>query len=147
MKNGVTINIDFDGTCVTHDFPRVGKEIGAVPVLKRLVANGYQLILFTMRSDRKEAKPIIDPTIQNVTGEFLTDAVKWFEKHDIPLYGIQTNPTQSNWTTSPKSYAELMIDDSSLGCPLKYDLELSNRPFVDWVIIEEWLENNNIINK
>ena len=143
----MTINIDFDGTCVTHDFPRVGKEIGAVPVLKRLVANGHQLILFTMRSDRKEAKDTLDPTIQNVTGEFLTDAVKWFEKHGIPLYGIQTNPTQSNWTTSPKSYAELMIDDSSLGCPLKYDLKLSNRPFVDWVIIEEWLENNNVINK
>ena len=143
----MTINIDFDGTCVTHDFPRVGKEIGAVPVLKRLVANGHQLILFTMRSDRKEAKDTLDPTIQNVTGEFLTNAVKWFEKHGIPLYGIQTNPTQSNWTTSPKSYAELMIDDSSFGCPLKYDLELSNRPFVDWVIIEEWLENNNIINK
>lgn len=23
------IAVDFDGTCVTHEFPRVGKEIGA----------------------------------------------------------------------------------------------------------------------
>jgi len=26
------ICIDFDGTCVTHEFPKVGKDIGAVPV-------------------------------------------------------------------------------------------------------------------
>lgn len=31
------IAVDFDGTCVTHEFPRVGKDIGAVPVLKELV--------------------------------------------------------------------------------------------------------------
>ena len=143
----ITINIDFDGTCVTHDFPRVGKEIGAVPVLKRLVENGHQLILFTMRSDRKDKKETNDPTIQDVTGEFLTDAVNWFKKHDIPLYGIQTNPTQHNWTTSPKSYAELMIDDSSLGCPLRYDVDMSNRPFVDWEAVEEALENMKLLTK
>ena len=85
----MTINIDFDGTCVTHDFPKVGKSIGAEKVLKRLADNGHQLILFTMRSDRKEAKPVIDPTIQNVTGKFLTDAVNWFKENNIPLYGIQ----------------------------------------------------------
>ena len=141
------LNIDFDGTCVTHDFPRVGKEIGAVPVLKRLVENGHQLILFTMRSDRKDKKETNDPTIQDVTGEFLTDAVNWFKKHDIPLYGIQTNPTQHNWTTSPKSYAELMIDDSSLGCPLRYDVDMSNRPFVDWEAVEEALENMKLLTK
>ena len=134
------LNIDFDGTCVTHDFPRVGKEIGAVPVLKRLVENGHQLILFTMRSDRKDKKETNDPTIQDVTGEFLTDAVNWFKKHDIPLYGIQTNPTQLNWTTSPKSYAELMIDDSALGCPLIFKKEISERPFACWETIERYLE-------
>ena len=143
----ITINIDFDGTCVTHDFPRVGKEIGAIPVLKRLVENGHQLILFTMRSDRKDKKETNDPTIQDVTGEFLTDAVNWFKKHDIPLYGIQANPTQHNWTTSPKSYAELMIDDSSLGCPLRYDLQVSERPFVDWEAVEEALENMKLLTK
>ena len=133
------INIDFDGTCVTHEFPRVGKDIGTVPILKKLVANGHRLILFTMRSDRKEATPVIDPTIQNVTGKFLTDAVNWFKQNEIPLYGIQKNPTQINWTTSPKSYAPLMIDDSALGCPLKIDLELSSRPFVDWEKVEQEL--------
>ena len=136
----MTINIDFDGTCVTHDFPYIGKSIGAENVLKKLVDNGHQLILFTMRSDRNLAKPTMDSTIQNVTGNFLSDAIDWFKKNDIPLYGIQTNPTQINWTTSPKSYAELMIDDSALGCPLKYDKSVSDRPFVDWEKVELILE-------
>lgn len=143
--SGMTINIDFDGTCVTHEFPKVGKSIGAEKVLKRLVDNGHQLILFTMRSDRDKPKPVIDPTIQNVTGKFLTDAINWFKDNDIPLYGVQTNPTQLNWTTSPKSYAELMIDDSALGCPLKIDLGLSKRPFVCWVTVEKHLELMGIL--
>jgi len=141
----MTINIDFDGTCVTHDFPNVGKDIGAVEVLKKLTDAGHQLILFTMRSDRKEATPVIDPTIQNVTGKFLTDAVNWFKENDIPLYGVQKNPTQFNWTTSPKSYAELMIDDSALGCPLFIDKSLSSKPFVNWKKVEQLLIEQKII--
>lgn len=141
----MVFNIDFDGTCTTHDFPNIGKSIGAEKVLKRLTDAGHKLILFTMRSDRKEAKPVIDPTIQNVTGKFLTEAVDWFKENDIPLYGIQTNPTQHNWTTSPKSYAELMIDDSAIGCPLIFNRSISSKPFVDWVKIEEYLENMGIL--
>ena len=64
----------------------------------------------------------------------------------LPLYGIQKNPTQFNWTTSPKSYAELMIDDSTLGCPLRYDLQVSERPFVDWGTVELYLENMGCFN-
>lgn len=141
----MTFNIDFDGTVVTHAFPHVGKDIGAVPVLKKLTDAGHQLILFTMRSDRSEKKETGDPTIMDVTGNFLTDAVNWFKENDIPLYGIQSNPTQKNWTTSPKSYAEIMIDDSALGCPLKYDPQISNRPFVDWEQVEEILTKSGII--
>jgi hypothetical protein len=141
------INIDFDGTCTTHAFPNIGEEIGAVPVLRRLVEEGHRLILFTMRSDRKIAIPVLDTSIQNVTGNFLSDAVNWFYKHNIPLYGIQKNPSQYSWTTSPKSYAHLMIDDSALGCPLKIDLSLSDKVFVDWDEVENLLETSGILSK
>lgn len=139
MNEKITLNIDFDGTCTTHDFPNIGKDIGAIPVLKRLVDNGHKLILFTMRSNR----PFIN--FNGSTRDTLDEAVQWFVNNEIPLYGIQTNPTQHTWTESPKSYAPLMIDDSALGCPLKYDLSISNRPFVDWDKVEEWLENNKLI--
>jgi hypothetical protein len=141
----ITINLDFDGTVVTHDFPHIGKDIGAVPVLRRLVEKGHQLILFTMRSDRTNKGDTLDSTILDVTGTFLTDAINWFKENNIPLYGIQTNPTQHQWTTSPKSYAQLMIDDSALGCPLKYDEKLSSRPFVDWIKVEKMLEEMGLI--
>lgn len=141
MKNTIEINIDFDGTCVTHDYPRVGCDIGSISVLKKLTDKGHRLILFTMRSNGNAFKNI-DGTVDN---DGLNDAVNWFKDNDIPLYGIQRNPTQSNWTTSPKSYAPLMIDDSALGCPLKMDSSVSPRPFVDWVKVEEMLIEMGLI--
>lgn len=141
----ITLNIDFDGTVVSHAFPLIGKSIGAEKVLKELTDNGHKLILFTMRSDRKELKETNDENIQNVTGQFLTDAVNWFNENNIPLFGIQKNPHQVNWTTSPKSYAEIMIDDSALGCPLKYDPTISPRKFADWVEIRKMLVEMKLI--
>jgi len=113
------IAIDFDGTCVTHEYPRVGMDIGAVPVLKELTERGHKLILWTMRS-----------------GKTLQDAIDWFEQNGIPLYGIQRNPTQDTWTESPKAYAELYIDDDALGCPLT---QKQCDTFVDWVAVRKLL--------
>lgn len=124
----MVIGIDFDGTCVSHEFPRIGVDIGAVPVLKELVANGHSLILWTMRSNV-------------VSGSFLDDAIDWFDKNDIPLYGIQTNPAQSSWTSSPKAYCQLYIDDAALGCPLVS----STRDYVDWIRVREMLIEMKII--
>ena len=50
----MTIAVDFDGTCVTHDFPKVGKNIGAEIVLKKLADKGHKIILYTMRSHPSE---------------------------------------------------------------------------------------------
>ncbi len=145
------ICVDFDGTCVTHEFPKVGKDIGAVPVLKELIKNGHQLVLFTMRSD------IVNPTGEDnelhlESGNYLTDAVNWFKQNEIELYGIQTNPTQHTWTTSPKAYAQLYIDDAALGCPLLYGNFGENgeggyfdRPQVDWVMVREMLIKNGLL--
>ena len=43
------IAVDFDGTVVTHAYPEIGDDAGAVPVLKELTDNGCRLILYTMR--------------------------------------------------------------------------------------------------
>ena len=121
------INLDFDGTVVLHTFPDIDPtDIGAEKVLKDLVDKGHRLILFTMRSD-----------------EYLHDAVKWFSDRNIPLYGVQTNPTQHKWTNSPKSYAPIMIDDSALGCPLVHPDE--GRPYVDWVKIRKLLVERKVL--
>ena len=129
------IAVDFDGTCVTHDFPRVGKDIGAVPVLKELVKNGHRLILYTMRSHG-------DPRIQKnlpptyvgklLETDVLDDAIQWFKDNDIPLFAVNDNPTQHSWTNSKKVYFHVLIDDAALGVPLKKDIFLSKNPYVDW---------------
>lgn len=124
------ICIDFDGTCVTHDYPRIGFDIGAQEVLRDLVAHGHRLVLFTMRS-----------------GKELEDAVAWFKKNEIPLYGIQSNPTQADWTSSPKAYAQLYIDDAALGVPLRFDKALDgSRAFVDWGRARIALMNGGLLN-
>ncbi len=128
MVNNMYIAIDFDGTCVTHDYPRIGKDIGATEVLKRLIKSGHKLILNTMRS-----------------GKELQDAIDWFKENDIELYGANKNPSQKSWTNSPKVYAHMYIDDAALGCPLKMDLNLSNRPFVDWGVVSTLLKDHAII--
>jgi hypothetical protein len=129
------IVVDYDGTVVTHEYPIMGKDIGVIPVLKELVQNGHQLILFTMRS-----------------GKELTDAVYWFKENNIPLFGIQTNPTQHQWTDSPKAYGHLIIDDAAAFAPLKYDPSYSTRPFIDWTKMREelvrtgWIIENQYTN-
>jgi hypothetical protein len=115
------IAIDFDGTCVTHEYPKIGRFIGAQKVLKRLVDEGAKLILWTMRSYNH-----------------LTDAVNWFNDNQIPLFGINENPEQKIWTGSPKAYAHMYIDDAALGIPLVQGLN-GERPYVDWDRVEELL--------
>lgn len=119
--------IDFDGTCVTHEFPKVGRDIGAAPVLRRIVEAGGKLILWTMRSDDRP-----DGTTP------LTDAVNWFKERGIPLFGIQRNPEQDVWTSSPKAYAKIYIDDAALGCPL-LQRSPTEKPFVNWAAVEALL--------
>lgn len=72
------IAIDFDGTCVSHEYPYIGKSIGAEAVLRSLVKHGHKLFLFTMRC-----------------GIDLSDAVKWFMDNNIELSGIQFDPEQA----------------------------------------------------
>lgn len=128
------IAIDFDGTVVTHAYPDVGKNTGALPVLKRLVAAGHQIILWTMRHDDEV----------DMSKQYLFDAVMWFESRGIPLLGVNKNPDQG-WSKSPKVYAQLYIDDAALGCPLVFSPKVSDRPFVDWERVAAYLEAEHII--
>jgi hypothetical protein len=125
----IVVAVDFDGTCVYHDWPRIGRDIGAVPVLRKMVKAGMKIILCTMRGDMATD---------------LGDAVEWFNRNGIPLYGINRHPTQQNWTGSPKPYANIYIDDAALGCPL-FKPE-GQRPYVDWKQVDKLLFNGEPID-
>lgn len=117
---GFTFAIDFDGTCVEHRYPEIGKDVpGAVEMIRWFQAEGARLILWTMRS-----------------GLELAQAVRWFTEKNIILMGANENPTQAMWTTSPKVLADLYIDDSAFGCPTLWDSE-RQRKMVDWAAVRE----------
>lgn len=133
----MVIAIDFDGTCVRHEFPRIGADIGAVPILKELVAKGHKLILYTMRSHKSYVKYGSAPVIDN-SNSVLSDAISWFTENGIILWAVNNNPTQRTWTNSPKAYANHYIDDAAIGCPTLDDNGLS-RPYVDWIEMRKLL--------
>lgn len=118
------VGVDFDGTCAGQDvYPQIGMEVPhCIDVLKRIQDAGHKIILSTMRS-----------------GAALEIAVKWLDQRGIKLFGINTNPTQRDWTDSPKPYVNVYIGDECLGCPLSYDPDVSLRPFVDWKKVESRL--------
>lgn len=109
MARKMVIGLDFDGTLVRHAYPYVGEDIGAFEWLRRFQKRDVHFVLFTMRDSYE-----------------LQDAVKHCEKNGITLWGIQTNPEQSSWTTSPKAHCHLFIDDRGLGIPL------DDHGAVDW---------------
>lgn len=127
-KESLIIAIDFDGTCVEHDYPAVGLDVdGAVDTLRALNRAGHRLILYTMRSGAK-----------------LDAALRWFKERKVELWAVNENPEQREWTDSPKVFAQYYIDDSALGCPIIF-IDGVRRPVVNWVKIREILEYNRVL--
>lgn len=118
----IIIAVDFDGTVVDHCFPDIGSNVPyATQCLKGLQNQGHKLILWTMRSN-------------NPKGNFLDDAVDWYKKNEIKLFGINNNPEQISWTNSPKAYAQIYIDDAAFNAPLIKPVGF-HRHCMDWLVV------------
>lgn len=97
----LTIAIDFDGTIVEHEYPRIGREIPfAISTLRRLQdEDGCRLILWTVRS-----------------GELLDEAVEYCRKRGLEFYAVnKDNPEESDDEPQHKINADIYIDDRNLG--------------------------------
>lgn len=118
------VGVDFDGTCVIagEKYPEIiGDMPGAVAALKEIVQAGGSLLLITSRE-----------------GEDLKEAVKWFEKHEIPLAGVNENPDPF-WAGHRKIYCDVLIDDRTVGFPNTY-LSRTYINVADWIkVVEEVL--------
>jgi len=104
------IAIDFDGTCVEHDFPKIGNAMPhARQVLRALVDAGHKLILWTCREDNP----------RDVEKNYLALAVRWFDGRGIPLAGVNQTPRDDEFRISGecprKAFAHIYIDDRNLG--------------------------------
>lgn len=120
------IAIDFDGTIAEHEFPDIGAPVpGAFEWMRRWQEAGAKLLLWTMRSDGRTGTG-------RENGPVLTQAVEFCRANGIEFWGVNGNPSQGSWTSSPKAYANLYVDDAAYGCPLRESRKSGNRPMVDW---------------
>ena len=109
--------VDFDGTIVENHYPEAGPPVpGAIGTLKALHRAGVKLILWTVRSD-----------------EALQVAVDYLGKAGVPLWAINDNPTQKQWTRARKVHGDLYVDDAAFGCPTV--VTKSGKRVVDWLLV------------
>jgi len=115
----MTIAVDFDGTLVTHEYPRIGKPIPfAIETLKRLSQEDHhKLILWTVRE-----------------GQLLQEAIDYCQQRGLEFYAINSNYPEEALceNTAPRKItADLFIDDRNLG------------GIPDWGIIYQMVHSGN----
>ncbi len=97
----IKIAVDFDGTIVEHEYPKIGKEkLFAFQTLKQLDKKGARLILWTFR-----------------TGKELDEAVEYCRKNGIEFYAVNCNYPGEIFdeSISRKIDADIYIDDKNIG--------------------------------
>ncbi len=98
----LVIAVDFDGTIVTHEYPRIGREIPfAIETLKKLQEDLHlRLILWTVRE-----------------GKELNEAVEYCRGRGLEFYAVNSNyPEENAASREPRKLkADLFIDDRNLG--------------------------------
>ena len=97
------IAVDFDGTIVEHEYPKIGKEkIFATETLRQLINDGHRLILWTVRE-----------------GELLDEAVEWCRQRGVEVYAVNKDFPEENISKneqfSRKIKADVWIDDLNVG--------------------------------
>ena len=98
----MTIAVDFDGTIVEHEYPRIGAEIPfAIDTLKRLQQEKHKLILWSVRE-----------------GKLLDEAIEFCHQRGLDFYAVNKDfpeETNENKLFSRKLKADMFIDDRNLG--------------------------------
>ena len=103
-KKQLKIAIDFDGTIVENEYPRIGKEmLFAFETMKALQEKRHHLILWTFRE-----------------GKRLQDAVDYCQERGITFYAVNKSYPEevyqpNNDQTPRKLNVDLFIDDRNLG--------------------------------
>jgi len=114
----LTIAVDFDGTIVTHEYPRIGKEIPfAIDTLIK-IQKDFQacLILWTVREGRE-----------------LDDAVEFCKTRGLEFFAVNNNyPEEKETDKQPRKLkADVFIDDRNLG------------GLPDWGVIYQMIASGN----
>lgn len=112
------IAVDFDGTIVKDEYPKIGEpQLFAFETLRKLEEGGYRLILWTLRDGKK-----------------LEEAVEFCKKNGITFYAINKNYPEEvvNNQSIRKLHADIFIDDRNIG------------GFMGWGKIYQLMFNNEL---
>ena len=100
----MTIAVDFDGTIVEHNYPKIGAERPfATDTLKMLIRDHHKLILWTVRE-----------------GELLKEAVDWCRARGVEFYAInreypEETKRNNQYYSRKLSEVDIWIDDRNIG--------------------------------
>tara|TARA_B100000767_G_scaffold237049_1_gene231089 strand:- start:3588 stop:3986 length:399 start_codon:yes stop_codon:yes gene_type:complete len=102
VRKSLIIAVDFDGTIVADNYPKVGKPMPfAIETLKMLQNDGHRIILWTYRH-----------------GSRLEEAVQFLIDQGVPPYAVNRSyPEEESHPSdvSRKLHADLFIDDRNFG--------------------------------
>jgi len=130
------IAVDFDGTIVEHDYPKIGKPIPfAIEVLKKLQNEEHHLlILWSVRE-----------------GDLLEDAVEYCKRAGLEFYAVNKNyPEEKPGLEPRKINADLYIDDKNIGGIPDWGIIYNMLKFntnMDWDVNDFVSNNIRITNK
>lgn len=94
------IAVDFDGTVVEHEYPKIGRPIPfAIETLKQLQRDGHTLLMWSVRE-----------------GSLLQEAIDYVEERGVKYFAYNKNyPEEDRSTAARKLNADIFIDDRNVG--------------------------------
>ncbi|MBX7172336.1 MAG: HAD hydrolase family protein [Pyrinomonadaceae bacterium] len=131
----MNIYLDFDGTIVEHDYPRIGKlNPNSLEIIKKLQETGHTVILNTMRIEFED--------------DSMQEALDFINRNET-VSGINISQ-KTEHKVFPKKWNldkienDLYIDDIAPNIPLINATEVEGL-MVDWVKIEKQLTEKGIL--
>ena len=143
------IYLDFDGTVVEHDYPKMGRcNYGCFEIIKKLQDAGHEIILNTYRSEL-DSKSLSDALtmINNRAYMFIKDRGKRDEFNLDPMKSTEKKIHPWPWDLDYYLSQKIaFIDDTSTGVPLKKAC-MANGKMVDWGEVDRQFEQKGFYNK
>lgn len=109
----MTIAVDFDGTIVEHEYPKIGKlKPNAKETINKWYEQGHKIIIWSCRYD-----------------EGIQEVIDFLNDNKIKFHTFNKNvDLDDNFDPYPKIYADLYIDDRGFRfTDDKYNWEYLNR--------------------
>ncbi len=142
------IYLDFDGTVVEHQYPKIGRcNFGCMEVIKKLQDAGHEIILNTYRADcnngtLQDALRILNEKAWMLRKGRSSDSAEFSLLPITKWESTKKHPQPWSWPMM-KMFMEIWIDDIATGIPLKPAVMVSGN-MVDWDRLDLEFQENGI---